>query len=227
MRAAARPAATQGGAVSASFNVKNPPPFAGMRWYFWLLVLTPIVVLTAYPCQKLDAPYYGAAWVLWLGSCVWEAHIRCVLDSLVQGKQAVWTIGKRTIRNAAHLLGWTVLLSIPLVFFMPTYQCYTDRARIAELFVLGAPLKQQVEERVRASHTLDASGAGLQVQPAGRLTAGFVTDSGLIVLFSEEPPAVVQLTSKLEDAIAGGLTWACIGYPQKAMPMSCRAKGAP
>lgn len=211
----------------ASLSVKNPPPFAGMRWYFWVLVLTAIAGLTTFPCQKPDVAYYGAAVVIWLGSCVWEAHIRCVLDSPVQSRQAVWTIGKRAIRNAAYLLGWTVLPLIPLVFFMPTDQCYTDRARVAELFMLSAPLKQQVEERVHASHTLDASGAGLQVQPAGRLKAGFVTDSGVIVLFSEEPPAVVKLTPKLEYATAGRLIWACIGYPQKAMPMLCRAKDTP
>jgi hypothetical protein len=119
------------------------------------------------------------------------------------------------------LLAAVILASIPLVFVMPASQCYTDRAKAAEVFLVGSMLREEVEKNALGHRTLVGSGRGIAFRPAGRAKWGVVTNEGQIVVVGDDPPVVFTFTPALVD---GSVTWTCRGIPAKFAPKPCRSK---
>lgn len=111
------------------------------------------------------------------------------------------------------------LLALPFILFQPTYQCYTERAKVAEMMVVASPYRDAITERATQRQSLSGVGEGLRVEPTGRLHGGAISANGIITLFSNEPRALVVLRPYFENS---EVKWACEGFPLKAMAASCR-----
>lgn len=197
-------------------------PFKGALWAFWLLVVTPVVWVVALPCTPHPEYFYLTYPVLAVMACLWEAHTRQLLAGNPMGLEAVAPMMGRTATNLLVLFFFSLLLAIPVSMFTPTYQCYTERAKAAELVLATAGLREMIEGKVTASKTLEKSGLGVSVKPGGRVSSGFVTDTGTIILISDNPAAVLTMTPALKTLSSGEVQWQCRGYPEKIFPMMCR-----
>ncbi|WP_462386505.1 pilin [Acidovorax sp. Q11] len=111
------------------------------------------------------------------------------------------------------------LLALPFTLFQPTYQCYTERAKVAEMMVVASPYRDAITERATQRKSLSGVGEGLRVEPTGRVHGGAISTNGVITLFSNEPRALVVLRPYFENS---EVKWACEGFPLKAMTASCR-----
>ncbi len=111
------------------------------------------------------------------------------------------------------------LLALPFTLFQPTYQCYTERAKVAEMLILASPYRDAITERATQRRSLSGVGDGLRVEPTGRVRGGGISVNGVITLFSDEPRALVVLRPYFENS---ELKWACEGFPLKAMTATCR-----
>jgi len=111
------------------------------------------------------------------------------------------------------------LLALPFTLFQPTYQCYTERAKVAEMLVVASPYRTAITERAIQRQSLSGVGEGLKIEPMGRVHGGAISANGVITLFSDEPRALVVLRPHFENS---ELKWACEGFPLKAMTVSCR-----
>lgn len=200
-------------------------PFKGAIWAFWLLVVTPVVWGAAFPCVSHPEYFYLTYPVVVVVACLWEAHTRQVVAGSPTDLQMIARVMGRTIGNLLILLFFSLLLAVPVGIFMPTYQCYNDRAKTAELVLATAGLREKIEAKVKASRTLEKSGLDVSIQAGGRVSSGFVTDTGTIILISDDPAAVVTMTPALKSPNNGDVQWRCRGYPEKVFPVMCRAEG--
>ncbi len=80
-------------------------------------------------------------------------------------------------------------------------------------------LREEIELHAQKQQSLANSGASLKVQKLGHITGGLVTKDGMIITVSEDPGAVVMLTPMMNNGV---ISWKCLGYPNKHMPMNCR-----
>jgi hypothetical protein len=203
------------------------PIFFGARWVFWLLLAAPSVILVGNVCSQKDTAYQFVFPVIVVLACLWEAHVRTLLDQPSRGWRMLPRLLVRFVGTAWRLLLWMLLASLPVLILIPQYACYTDRARFSEVLLLSSQLKNEITERIQRNKTLEHAGLGLKVQPHGRLIGGLVSDNGVIFLVSEDPAAVVSLTPQLKNATTGELQWTCLGYPTRTMPAQCRAAIGP
>jgi hypothetical protein len=201
-----------------------PSPFSGARWIFWILALTPAIGTVLLVCHPKEGEFFFATVAVALMACVWEAHVRVLLDAKVKGLAMAIPLLARAVANSIFLLLAMMLIEVPVALVMPAYQCYTNRAKTAQLILEGSSLRTAIDDRVRTTRTLNQSGVGLEVKREGRVAAGFVTDAGVIVLVSDEPAAVVMLTPQLASPGTGALQWSCLGYPEKLIPASCKTE---
>jgi type IV pilus assembly protein PilA len=112
-----------------------------------------------------------------------------------------------------------VLVALPLAVVVPAYQCYTPRVKVSELVLSGSSFRQTITERAEKQQSLKDSGRGLTVNPGGRVSGGYVSPDGIIVITSDDPFAIVVLRPSMENA---SVKWSCAGFPLKWMPQSCR-----
>jgi hypothetical protein len=203
------------------------PIFFGARWVFWLLLAAPSVLMVSSVCSQKGTAYQFVFPVVVVLACLWEAHVRSLLDHTARGWRIAAPLFLRFVGTTWRLLLWMLLASIPAIILVPQYACYTDRARFTQVLLQGQTLRDTIEARVQASKTLTHAGEGLQVKRSGRLVGGLVTDAGTIYLVSEDPPAVVSLTPQLQDMAQGTLQWKCVGYPARTMPRTCRENMSP
>jgi hypothetical protein len=112
-----------------------------------------------------------------------------------------------------------LLLALPFMLLQPTYQCYTERAKVTEMILMASPYRNTIAERATQQQSVAAVGQGLSVEPTGRVQGGAISSNGIITLFSEEPIALVVLRPYFENS---ELKWACEGFPLRAMPAQCR-----
>jgi len=134
-----------------------------------------------------------------------------------------WRGGVRVIAGATYdlilfLLLW-ILVGLPVAVFMPTYQCYTSRAKVSELVLAAASARPAIAERIVKAQSVSGVGAGIHVELNRRAKAEVVTNEGTIIVASDDPPAVVIFRPALVD---GAVTWKCSGLPAKVMPVMCR-----
>lgn len=110
-------------------------------------------------------------------------------------------------------------LVLPLILFLPAYQCYGDRGKVSELVLAASSYRSVVAERAQARQSLIGVGEGLRLKTEGRVHGGTISVNGIITLFSDEPRALIVLRPYFENS---EVKWACEGFPLKAMPAPCR-----
>lgn len=199
--------------------------FSGRRCLFWFAgLLSALTLMLSDPCNshKYSDTLATAFFTAMVMACFWEAHVTAIGLDLPSHRALLWQICKYALGTLLALLLAGLAGSVVAMLFVPTYQCYTDRARVSEMLALASDLKTSITERISKTNTLEKAGSGLQVKAQDRVVGGFVTDSGTIVLISENPPAVVTMTPQIVDGKTGESKWTCLGYPQKLMPMMCR-----
>ena len=192
-------------------------PFSNAHW---LLLAALIVVwelaLWAQPCN--EPPYYFEIVLVTVTVCIslWLSHLR-VAPILT------WRGGVKVITGAIYdltlfFLLW-VVVSMPIAVAMPTYQCYTNRAKVSELILSAYTMRSAIERRAAQTQSLNGVGAGLRVELGRRTKGGLVTNDEIIIVASDDPPAVAILQPSF---IEGKITWSCLGFPTKHMPGICR-----
>jgi hypothetical protein len=150
---------------------------------------------------------------------LWSNHVALAPQA---SRSRLAALAVHFIRDTALLLVWIVVVGLPIAVVTPTYQCYTDRAKAAEVVLAGSVLRSQVEDAARARGTINGAGANIQFAPSGRVVAGRVTDDGEIVAIGEDPPVVIILSPAY---VGGRVSWKCRGFPRKIVPMMCREEG--
>ena len=117
------------------------------------------------------------------------------------------------------------IIGILAAVALPAYQDYTIRAKVSELMLQASGFRTSVTEKAQVDGAVTTSGSGLTVNVAGKVSAGSVSDAGVISIegstASTSVGAAVTLT--MTPTMTGGtLTWVCQGTPSKYFPASCR-----
>ncbi len=119
------------------------------------------------------------------------------------------------------------IIGILAAVALPAYQDYTIRAKVSELILAGSGFKTSVAEKAQTDNTLTSAGVGLTVSTTGKVTAGSVSDAGVIVIGGNTTtlgtPVTVTLTPTLQTD--GKVTWACTAASAaefKYVPAECR-----
>lgn len=122
------------------------------------------------------------------------------------------------------------IIGILAALALPAYQDYTIRARVTELIMAATTFKASISEVATTTRTLQNSGAGLSVQPTGKVTGGTVSIDGIITVSGSAAASsvgtavTIVLTPTLSN-IDGKVEWACVtGDPavHKFVPAECR-----
>lgn len=193
-------------------------PLKAFRWPLKLILIAPWVILNflANTCERQPS-YYGIA-LLTATVCVvlWTNHL--AIAPVGRFRDAVRLIGI-SLYDFFALVITSIFVSIPIWIFTPVYQCYTPRAKAAEVVLAASSYRSAISDRFEQTHSLRDIGNGIAVVPAGRVKKGLVTSDGVVVVASDDPSVVVFMTPEILD---GKLNWRCSGWPQKIMPMMCR-----
>ncbi len=107
---------------------------------------------------------------------------------------------------------------LALSLFLPAYQCYGSRAKVAEALMGVAFLKNEITDRAEKAGFLSDAGRSLAVPQNKQIAGGMVSPDGQIFVVLEDPPAVFTLVPAMR---AGRIEWSCEGYPIKYMPAPC------
>ena len=170
----------------------------------------------AQPCN--EPPHYFETILVTSTICIslWVSHLRAA--PILNWRDGAKVIGGAIYDLVLFSLLW-VVVGIPIAIFMPTYQCYTPRAKVSELILSASSIRAEIDKRVAQTQSLSGIGAGLHVELSRRTKGGFVTNDGVIIVASDDPPAVVIFQPTYFE---GKVTWTCSGLPTKHMPVMCR-----
>ena len=119
------------------------------------------------------------------------------------------------------------IIGILAAVALPAYQDYTVRAKVSELLLTASKFRTDVTEKCQIDGRCDNAGAGLSVNPGGKITGGTVAANGVITVegnsTAESVGADVRivLTPSWNTAM-GSPVWSCTGTPQRFVPGSCR-----
>jgi len=74
------------------------------------------------------------------------------------------------------------IIGILAAVALPAYQDYTIRAKVSELVIAASGFKVTIAEKSASDGTMASSGVGLTVNTGGRISAGTVTNAGVITV---------------------------------------------
>ncbi len=116
-----------------------------------------------------------------------------------------------------------ILASVALT----SYSQYTVRARVTELVLAASAFKVTIAEKWQSDFTLGSAGVGLTVTPAGRISGGSVTDTGVIAIAGNNSTVGTAVTIVLTPVPTGErLSWVCSTGGNASMwayvPTDCR-----
>lgn len=195
-------------------------PLNGAHWTLPTAIVVSALCLTfGLTCNS--GPYYLEVSWLTMVVCIvlWCNHVR---SAPANGPNAVLhVLAGATTDTLKLVLAW-LGAALPLAVITPAYQCYNDRAKAAEILLGGASARDEVAAKVKALGTTRGSGQGVTITPSRRISAGFVSTDGSIVLVGSDPPVVFVMTPSQEGA---EVTWQCQGFPEKSVPARCRHPG--
>lgn len=177
------------------------------------LMLSWLLLLGWWPCNVSPYSLDGVLAATTVCIAAWCAHLR---SDRGDGARSLARAIPATMLDLLKMA--LVVITVSAIAF-PTYQCATERTKIAELIIVAASYRNQINERYARTHEARDLGANLNFQPSGRATQGLITADGSIVLLADEPPAVLMLTP---HASGTALTWQCRGVPARFMPAECR-----
>lgn len=178
-----------------------------------LVVLWIVVFLSDAGCPP--TPAYLATACLAATVCVvlWANHLAMAPINRARDAFRLLAIA---LYDLFSLFALVILAFIP--FSLSHTDCYSSRAKVSELILATANYRSQIGDRFESQKTLSNIGTGLQIELSRRVRSGTVTPDGIIVLASDDPPAVVLVSPQIES---GKLIWKCSGVPKSLMPKSC------
>ena len=200
-----------------SFKHWPTRPFSNAHWTLVIAFLGLWeFALFGQPCK--EGPYYFEASLAAGTVCIafWIADLR---EGVLIGWARIPRVLTLAFYDLCALLLVVVLAAVPIAVVLPTYQCYTPRAKVSEIVLYGSSFRQAITERAEKQHSLKDTGRGLTVNPKGRVSGGYVSSDGVIVVTSDDPFAIVVLRPTMENT---SVKWSCSGFPLKWMPGSCR-----
>lgn len=195
-------------------------PLKGAHWTLPTAIVTSALFL-AFGLTCHSGPYYLEVSWLTIVVCivVWCNHVR---RAPVFSLHAMLSVLAGATADTLKLVIVWFCAALPLAIITPAYQCYSDRAKSAEILLSGTSAREEVTAKVKALGTTRGSGKGVTITPSKIMSAGFVFTDGNIVLVGSDPPVVFVMTPIQEGA---EVTWQCQGFPEKSVPTRCRHPG--
>ena len=121
------------------------------------------------------------------------------------------------------------IIGILAAVALPAYQDYTIRAKVSELVLAASGHKTTVAEKAASDATLASAGVGLTVATTGKVSAGSVTNTGIIQISGNALTVGTAVTVTLNPSLAtdGKVIWVCTGATimHKYLPAECRKTG--
>ena len=118
------------------------------------------------------------------------------------------------------------IIGILAAVALPAYQDYTVRAKVSELILAGSAYKTAIAEKYQSDNNSASAGSNISVNVVGKITAGTVSDAGVITIqgssASTSVGAAVTITMTPTYNSAGTISWSCTGTPPRYMPATCR-----
>ena len=121
------------------------------------------------------------------------------------------------------------IIGILAAIALPAYTDYTVRAKVAELVLSASSHRTSVSEKAAADGgVLAASGVGLTINVAGKVSGGSVSDAGVITVTGTPATVGADVTLVFTPSVpAGGggvVTWRCSAAAamHKYVPSECR-----
>lgn len=115
------------------------------------------------------------------------------------------------------------IIGILAAVALPAYQDYTIRAKVSELILAASGYRTSVTEKAQIDAMTASAGIGLTVATAGKVSAGTVTDAGVITIDGNSAQIGTSVSLTLTPSMSGGtVVWSCTGTPSKYFPASCR-----
>ena len=115
------------------------------------------------------------------------------------------------------------IIGILAAVALPAYQDYTIRAKVSELILAASGYRTSVTEKAQIDAATASAGIGLTVATAGKVSAGTVTDAGVITIDGSSSQIGTSVSLTLTPSMSGGtVVWSCTGSPSKYFPASCR-----
>jgi type IV pilus assembly protein PilA len=192
-------------------------PFSNAHWFLLLsLVFAWELLLWFQPCK--ESPHYFEVTGATITVCIalWLNHLR---EAPANSWRSIASIVMGATYDLITFALLALLVALPIVLVMPEYDCYTPRTKVSELILSASNNRVEITNRLAVQKTLRNVGVGLQLDIGNRAKGGLITNDGTIIIASEDPPAVVILSPTLSE---GTVTWKCMGFPLKYMPISCR-----
>lgn len=206
-----------------------------MRWvnpkrrFFWMVTLSTLMLwVWSTPCQTNNIINYAATTFVTglVCLCFWESHVHAIRHGSKTEFSLVLQVTKRALILLFALAGSSAAILFILVLISPHYSCYGDKAKVMEIILILSNQREEITQRIQTAKTVENSGAGIAINKQGRIVDAVVTESGTMIAISQDPPAVVMFTPEFikpaNTTTNGEVKWTCLGYPRKAMPMSCR-----
>ena len=120
------------------------------------------------------------------------------------------------------------IIGILAAVALPAYQDYTIRAKVSELILQASGFRTSISEKAQVDAALTNAGSGLTINVAGKVSAGSVTNGGVVTVIGSTASTSVgadvtlTMTPSINTAAGSVLTWSCVGVPSKYFPASCR-----
>lgn len=180
-----------------------------------LLVVAALWFVTQ-PCYQGPRYFEVAYAAVVLTTALW-ASLTVVGE--VRGWRLIAAVGLELGKSVASFCLLLTVAVLACSFFVPTYQCYTDRARTAELILEASQYKPAIEENIRQYQSIKRANDGILFRPQGRVQAGGVLLNGSIVALGDDPTALIVLVPSLKKGV---VTWECFGFPMRNLPSVCK-----
>jgi type IV pilus assembly protein PilA len=137
----------------------------------------------------------------------------------------------KTIQKGFTLIELMIVVAIIGILAavaLPAYQDYTIRAKVSELILAASGFKTSISEKAQTDNTILSAGSGLTVNIVGKVTAGSVSNSGLVKIAGNGNSTSVGtvVTIYLAPTLTNGqVTWSCnagAATQNRFTPASCR-----
>ena len=118
------------------------------------------------------------------------------------------------------------IIGILAAVALPAYQDYTIRAKVSELVLAASGFRTTIAEAAQVNNTLTNSGLSLTVTTSGKISAGSVTNNGVVTMSGNASSVGTAVTITLNPSLtaSGVVTWNCTATStqHKYVPAECR-----